>query len=61
MYTNESGLIDDVYDYMFGNDANIGTDFLSDDFAESYVDTDNHRIYLNSKELGNFIIKIEKA
>lgn len=59
-YTNESGLIDDIYDYLFENDADIGTNFLSD-FSNSYVDADNARIYLRGAELGNYIIKIERA
>jgi hypothetical protein len=60
-YTNESELINTIYDYMFDNVESRDFDFLDNDFSDSYVDTDNHRIYLNSKELGNYIIKIEKA
>jgi hypothetical protein len=59
-YTNESGLIDDIYDYLFGNDTDIGTDFVRE-FPDSYVDTDNARIYLQGAEMGKYIIKIERA
>jgi hypothetical protein len=59
-YTNESALMDDIYDYLFENDLNIGTNFV-DEFPDSYVDTDNARIYLNGGELGNFIVKIERV
>jgi hypothetical protein len=60
IYTNESGLIDDIYDYLFENDGHIGVNFKTE-FPESYVDTANARIHLKGKELGNFIIKIERA
>jgi hypothetical protein len=53
-------LIDDIYDYLYGNDTDIGTDFLRE-FPDSYVDTDNARIYLQGAELGKYIIKIERA
>ena len=59
-YTTESGLMDDVYDYLFENDANIGVRFL-DEFPKSFVDTANARIYLHGGELGNFILKIERV
>ncbi len=59
-YTNESGLIEDVYDYLFENDFNVGVNFLQE-FPDSYVDTANARLYLNGSELGNYIIKIERA
>ncbi len=59
-YTNESALMDDIYDYLFGNDADIGTDFVRE-FPDSYVDTVNARLHLNGSELGNYIIKIERV
>lgn len=59
-YTTESGLIDDVYDYLFLNHHNIGTSFI-DEFSESYVDPIKCEIILQSKELGRFKIKLEKA
>jgi hypothetical protein len=58
-YTNESALIDDVYDYIFGNEHNIGTDFISE-FPNSYVDANKACIYLEGGELGDYIIKIER-
>jgi hypothetical protein len=60
-YTNESELINTIYDYMFDNVESRDFDFLDNDFSDSYVDTENARIYLNSKEFGSYIIKIEKA
>lgn len=59
-YTNESTLMDDIYDYLFENTHNIGTNFL-DEFPNSFVDASNARIYLNGSELGDFIIKIERV
>lgn len=59
-YTNESALIDDVYDYLFENNFNIGTNFL-DEFKDSYVDSANACIYLKSETLGEFKIKIERV
>lgn len=59
-YTNESGLLNDIYDYIFENDFNIGTNFL-EEFPDSFIDSANARIYLNSKTLGNYIVKIERA
>jgi hypothetical protein len=59
-YTNESGLIEDIYDYLFENDFEVGTNFL-DEFPNSFIDRANARIYLNSETLGNYIIKIERA
>ena len=59
-YTNESGLIDDIYDYLFENDGHIGVNF-KDEVPESYVDTANARIYLQGGDLGKFIVKIERA
>jgi hypothetical protein len=60
-YTNESELINTIYDYMFDNVESRDFDFLDNDFSDSYVDTENARIYLNSKEFSSYIIKIEKA
>lgn len=60
IYTNESGLIDDIYDYLFENDTNIGVNFKTE-FPESYVDTANARIYLQGGDLGKFIVKIERV
>ncbi len=59
-YTNESALIDDVYDYLFENDHNIGTNFLNE-FTDSFVDASNAKIYLLGSDLGNYVIKIEKV
>ena len=59
-YTNESAISEDVYDYLFENDFNVGVNFL-EEFPNSYVDTANARIYLNGSELGNYIIKIERV
>ena len=59
-YTNESALIDDIYDYIFGNDHNIGTDFIAE-FPDSFVDASNAKIHLLGNDLGNYIIKIEKV
>ena len=56
----ESDLISDVYDYIFGNPHSIGTDFI-EEFPNSYVDEDNAKIYLESKEYGKFIIKMERV
>ena len=58
-YTNESALIEDVYDYLFENDFDIGTNFL-DEFKDSYVDSANACIYLKSETLGEFKIKMER-
>ncbi len=55
----ESDLINDVYDYLFENIHDIGTNFLNE-FHDSYVDTDNACIYLESKELGKFKITMER-
>jgi hypothetical protein len=59
-YTNESAIIEDVYDYLFENDFDIGTNFL-DEFPNSFIDRANARIYLNSETLGNYVVKIERA
>ena len=59
-YTNESAITEDVYDYLFENDFNVGVNFLSE-FPNSVIDTANARIYLNGSELGNYVIKIEKV
>lgn len=58
-YTNESALIEDIYDHIFGNDFDIGTDFISE-FKDSFVDTANARIHLrNDNE--EYIIRIFKS
>jgi hypothetical protein len=59
-YTNESGLIEDIYDYLFENDFEVGTNFL-EEFPISFIDRANARIHLNSETLGNYIVKIEKV
>jgi hypothetical protein len=56
----ESDLINDVYDYLFENPHNIGTNFL-DEFPNASVDSDNACIYLNHQEYGNFKIKMERV
>lgn len=55
----ESDLINDVYDYLFENTHDIGTNFL-DEFPDSYVDTGNACIYLESDKLGKFKITMER-
>jgi hypothetical protein len=59
-YTNESGLMDDIYDYLFENEANIGLRFL-DEFPDAFVDSANARIYLQGGEIGDYVLKIERV
>lgn len=59
-YTTESGLMDDIYDYLFENEANIGTNFLRA-FPDSYVDTENAKIHLIGEGFKEYIIKIERV
>lgn len=61
MLTATSALMDDVYDYLMENDANIGTNFV-DEFPESWIDNDNAVIYLAKKEgVALFKIRIERV
>ena len=58
-YTNESALIEDIYDHLFRNYHDIGTDFVSE-FQDSFVDTENNLIRLkNNNE--EYVIRIVKS
>lgn len=58
-YTNESALIEDIYDHLFRNYYDIGTDFVSE-FQDSFVDTENNLIRLkNNNE--EYVIRIVKS
>jgi hypothetical protein len=54
-------LMDDVYDYLFENEANIGTNIL-DEFPDSYVDYGKAEIHLlGSKKLGEYVLTMRKV
>ena len=56
--TEVQAIADDVYDYLFENTHNIGTNFL-ESFEESYID--GNVIYLDgSYDLGKYKITIER-
>jgi hypothetical protein len=50
----------DVYDYLFDNYSDERTNFVRT-FNNSSIDNMTNTIYLEGGELGNYIIKIEKA
>ena len=60
IYTTESALIDDVYDYLFQNNQNILINFI-DDFPNSYVDPIKAQIQLIGENFQEYIIKIERV
>jgi len=57
----DSAVLNDVYDYLFENDENIGTNFY-DEFPSSWIDNDNATIYLAKNDgVVLFKIKIERV
>ena len=57
----DSAILNDVYDYLFENDENIGTNFY-DEFPSSWIDNDNAIIYLAKNDgVVLFKIKIERV
>lgn len=57
----EQFLMEDVYDYLFENDQNIGTNIL-DEFPDSYIDFGKAEIHLlGSKTIGNYILSIRRV
>lgn len=59
MNNEELNLLNDVYDYLFENDADIGTNFLRE-FRFSYLDNTNGYIMLESPDLGKFKITLRR-
>ncbi len=51
--------LNDVYDLMFGNDHNVGTDFASET-PNSYVDEDKMAIHIKGGKT-HYVLKITKA
>jgi len=54
---DEIFLLEDVYDYLFENDVNIGTNFL-DTFENAYIDYEDKKIFLPT-ENGVFEITLK--
>jgi hypothetical protein len=60
MITHFDGdIIGDIYDLIFRNYHHIGTDFV-EDFKDSYIDSDNARIYLKNDH-EEYVINITKT
>ena len=62
MQSDKQALLNDVFDYLFENYFNIGTDFKSD-FPKSYLDEKNNKIVLideNNKTIGCINLKLQK-
>lgn len=56
-----NAIANDVYDYLFENDAHTKTNFC-EEFSASYIDNDSNTIYLEGRgNTGLFTITIERV
>jgi hypothetical protein len=61
MKTDKHFLMDDIYDYLMENSANIGTN-IRDEFTDCYIDCEKAIIYLGgSKTFPKFKLTIEEV
>ena len=51
--------LNDIYDLVFGNDHNVGTDYASE-MPDSYIDDDEMAIHIKGDET-HYVLKITKA
>jgi hypothetical protein len=56
MQNDKQALLNDIFDYLFENDFDIGTNFKND-FPKSYFDEKNNKIVLIDKN-NSFIASI---